>query len=235
MSGLFSKLQINNKKCIAVCGSGGKSTVCFSLAKEALADKKRTAITTTTHIGIPKTESCILHLSENPQELKTLLRSGRLVVSGRIQEGKLCYGGDEQFLQLLDNTDVLLVEADGSKMLPLKYPNATEPVLPKQTDEVLVICGLSAVNRSLETVCHRLTLAREAVHDLGTVADEKTIAKILWSGYGSLNPIFILNQADTDAATASGNRIKQYLTDMGAKAVNVISLKNMGFASERYF
>ncbi|MFQ9395895.1 MAG: hypothetical protein ACLR2E_20080 [Lachnospiraceae bacterium] len=38
----------------------------------------------------------------------------------------------------------MLVEADGSRRLPLKYPNATEPVVPEDTDLILAVTGLSA-------------------------------------------------------------------------------------------
>jgi xanthine dehydrogenase accessory factor len=62
--------------------------------------------------------------------------------------------------------DVVLVEADGSRRMPLKYPAAYEPVLPANTDEIVLCVGLSALGRPAREVCHRLELAEQAFEQL---------------------------------------------------------------------
>ncbi len=40
--------------------------------------------------------------------------------------------------------DLVLVEADGSRRLPVKVPGPNEPVVPKNSDMVLCVLGLSS-------------------------------------------------------------------------------------------
>ena len=55
--------------------------------------------------------------------------------------------------------DDVLIEADGSRQLPLKVPAAHEPVIPDNADRIVVITGLSAIGRPAKEVCHRLPMA----------------------------------------------------------------------------
>ena len=51
-----------------------------------------------------------------------------------------------------------------------------------------------------------------------------------YHGYGYLQPVFFLNQADTDDLSQRGENIKKILTGMGAEKVIVGSLMNDGYA-----
>lgn len=55
--------------------------------------------------------------------------------------------------RLLSQFDVILIEADGAKRLPLKVPSDTEPVLIPQTGLIIACCGADsrwkAVRRQL--------------------------------------------------------------------------------------
>ena len=55
--------------------------------------------------------------------------------------------------------DHVIIEADGTKGLPLKVPNDQEPVIPAFADTVVAVAGLSALGRPLGEVCHRPELA----------------------------------------------------------------------------
>jgi xanthine dehydrogenase accessory factor len=89
--------------------------------------------------------------------------------------------------------DVVLVEADGSRRMPLKYPAAHEPVIPANADEIVLCVGLSALGRPAREVCHRLELAIEALRlrpefadlDLGpdTIITPRHIEALLQEGY----------------------------------------------------
>lgn len=233
---LYELLHIDpSTKCVSICGSGGKSSLCLALAKAAIAAGKKSAVTTTTHIGCRQGEDRRILLSADAKELESILNAKLVPVAGKREGEKLSFGGQEQFEMLLQKTDVLFVEADGSKMLPLKYPNDTEPVIPKGNGEILTVCGLSALNRPLAEVCHRLPLAESAIQDLGEKADEKAIAALLWFGYGKYNPVFVLNQADTERELYAAEKIRSVLEDYGAKRISILSLKNLGLAAERFF
>ena len=84
--------------------------------------------------------------------------------------------------------DVVLVEADGSKRLPLKYPNASEPVIPDNTDEIIVVCGLNAIGQKAKDVCHRLELVKNClgIKD-DTVITPAYVQRLVTEGY--LNPL----------------------------------------------
>lgn len=233
---LLAALNLEKQnRCISVCGSGGKSSLCRALALELAGKDRSTVITTTTHIAFPRFAGAKTFLSNDREELRRLLRTPGILIAGRGEGQKLCFGGDEQLKLLLEEAETVIIEADGSKMLPLKYPNETEPVIPKETDAVIVVCGLSAWGKPLEEVCHRFPLAKAALPELGSAADADAIASILWNGYKRYDPLFILNQADTSALKEAGNEIKQRLKCLGTEQVSIISLKEMGFAEQYYF
>ena len=121
---------------IAVAGAGGKSTLIENLADKYASENKKVCITTTTHIY-------------KNQDRKNIFYRGN-------DEGeKLSYLGDEEFLRISDNFDVILVEADGSKHFPIKIPRENEPVIPKNVNEIFVVMGLQALGRPVGEVCHR--------------------------------------------------------------------------------
>lgn len=76
---------------------------------------------------------------------------------------KIGFPGWETYEKAGAFADLVLVEADGSRRLPLKYPNATEPVVPEDTDLILAVTGLSALGKDPAKFCHRKELAVEAL------------------------------------------------------------------------
>ena len=79
---------------------------------------------------------------------------------------------------------MVLVEADGSKQLPLKYPNASEPVIPEHTDEIIVVCGLNAIGQRAEAVCHRLELVKACLGiENDTIITPEHIRTLVTEGY----------------------------------------------------
>jgi len=79
------------------------------------------------------------------------------------REGKIAALSEAVFRAACAHADVVLVEADGSRQHPLKFPAAHEPVIPEGTDEIVVICGLSAIGKPAKDVCHRLELVKAAI------------------------------------------------------------------------
>jgi xanthine dehydrogenase accessory factor len=79
---------------------------------------------------------------------------------------------------------VVLVEADGSKHMPLKFPSENEPVIPHNTDEIYVVCGLHAIGRKAKDVCHRLELVKNClgIEDDTPITPEH-VHKLVLEGY----------------------------------------------------
>jgi probable selenium-dependent hydroxylase accessory protein YqeC len=51
--------------------------------------------------------------------------------------------------------DVVLVEADGSRMRPFKVPADHEPPVPPQTTLLVPVVGITAVNQPIAAAAHR--------------------------------------------------------------------------------
>lgn len=129
---------------IAFVGGGGKTTLIYELAKELKKYGCRVAVTTTTHMI--------------PREVGVIDTFG--VPTGELKISALpC----NQFDQLCDCYDIILVEADGSKRKPMKAPASHEPVIPKKTNLVVGIEGAAAIGQPLKEVCHRFELAQNVL------------------------------------------------------------------------
>ena len=152
---------------IAVVGSGGKTTLIKKLASRYRSEGKTVLITTTTHMFIEEDTL----LTDDADTIIGVLRETGYAMAGIPEGEKIKSLSQKTYEKVCSFTDVVLVEADGSKRLPLKYPNASEPVIPENTDEIIVVCGLNAIGQKAKDVCHRLELVKAC---LG-IADETMI------------------------------------------------------------
>lgn len=141
----------------SVVGSGGKTTLIHQLAEAYKKEQKKVLITTTTHMAV---EADTLVTDDPALILEALAKNGYAFVGAACEDkGKICALSRETFLQVITAADEVLIEADGSKRLPLKYPNDTEPVIYPETDQVIVVTSLLALGKPAEEVIHRLPLA----------------------------------------------------------------------------
>jgi probable selenium-dependent hydroxylase accessory protein YqeC len=183
-----------------VVGAGGKTSAIFQLAKEFAAKGCRVVITTTTHMfREPGT------LATTAKEAESLLKHQPIVITGRPAEaGKIEALENKDFQTLCGIADIVLVEADGSKHMPLKIPAAYEPVIPGNTDRVIVLAGLHGLGLKLIESCHREELVQKLLQAPPEhIMEEEDITVMLQKGYlekkllpaGFVGAI-LLNQAD---------------------------------------
>ena len=157
----------DNAPCLAFVGAGGKTTAIFRLAKQLTHGKRplapRVWITTTTHLSEEQAAWGNFHVSEPTGRAGldwATLPDGIVVFTGE-KVGERVKSPSPIFLQTLfarakrSNTP-LLIEADGSRLHPVKAPAIHEPVIPAFVDHVFVLAGLSALGQPLEQVVHRL-------------------------------------------------------------------------------
>lgn len=165
---------------IAIAGSGGKTTLLKKLAREYLDQGKTVFVTTTTHMYI---EDDTL-LTDDAEMIIRTLEENRYVMAG-IPEGiKIKALSRETFDAVCARADVVLVEADGSKHMPLKYPNASEPVIPENTDRIIVVWGPHGLGKPAREVCHRLDLVTQSLQiSPDTVITPEHVAKLIRYGY----------------------------------------------------
>lgn len=135
---------------LSVIGSGGKTTLLATLARELPGS---VILCTTTHMlpfpGIP------LLPGDEIQPVREILLRERVVCLGRPDEkGKLTVPA-LLVSQLQTLAPWVLVEADGSKHLPLKAHAPYEPVIPPESQHTILVVGASGFGRPILQVVHR--------------------------------------------------------------------------------
>lgn len=165
---------------IAFVGSGGKTTLLKKMAADFRKEGKTVFVTTTTHMFIePETL-----LTDDPKAIIKELETNGYAMAGIPVGEKIKALSPDTYNRVCAYADVVLVEADGSKHMPLKFPNSTEPVVPKNTDEIIVVCGLRAIGQKAKDVCHRLELVKKCLNmDDDTVITAEHVQKLVTEGY----------------------------------------------------
>ena len=139
----------------ALIGGGGKTTAMYTLARE-LAARGTVICTTTTHILPPEHLRVLSAAGED--ELSAALSAHRCVCVGTPSaEGKLAAPA-LPIGTLAAWADYVLVEADGSRGLPVKAHMAHEPVIPAGTGTAVVLVGASAFGRAAREAVHRMEI-----------------------------------------------------------------------------
>lgn len=132
----------------ALIGGGGKTAMMYALARE-LTERGTVVCTTTTHI-LPPT-----HLPVLERVNRGTLERERCVCAGTpAREGKLA-APVQSMEELAALADYVLVEADGSRGLPVKAHMAHEPVIPPEREQAVVLVGASAFGRPVREAVHR--------------------------------------------------------------------------------
>jgi xanthine dehydrogenase accessory factor len=171
----------------AFVGSGGKTTTIHRRAAAYRAQGLRVFVTTTTHMNIePDTI-----LGDDPAPILRALRENGYAMAGQsATEGKFGTLSKATYLTICAEADVVLVEADGSRQHPLKFPAAHEPVIPDNADEIIIVAGLIALGHPAHEVCHRLELVKACLNiEDDTIITEKHIETLLQEGY--LRPLHL--------------------------------------------
>ena len=164
----------------AFVGAGGKTTLMHDQAAKYRAEGNRVFVTTSTHMYIEQDTV----LSDDPEVILTELYRTGYVMAGIPEGRKIRSLSPENYAKVCAHADVVLVEADGSNGKPIKFPNSTEPVLPDNVEEIVVVCGLQALGKPLIAVAHRPELVKKCL-DAGedTMITLEHIAKLVREGY----------------------------------------------------
>jgi len=165
---------------IAFVGSGGKTTLIHRRAEEMRKRGLKVFVTTSTRMLIEED----MLLTDDAERIIARLHETGYVMAGLPHGEKFGPLPENVYLKVCGRADAVLVEADGSKGLPLKFPAAHEPVIYENTDEIVVVCGLTGVGRRMGEVCHRPELVSACLGiDDDTVIDEGHVMKLLREGY----------------------------------------------------
>ena len=220
--GIWEQLHLNMAahRLVALVGAGGKTSTLFALAREARAAGLTAIVTTTTHIRphprLPLTGET------DGEKLRALVDARGVVLCGRREPtGKLTLAAAVETCRRA--ADVVLVEADGAKMLPLKAPAEHEPAIPPCADAVVAVAGLDGVGQAVEAVCHRPERVRALLGaGEGHLLTPADVAALLAHPQGGRKGVAegmafrcLLNKADTPQRQAWGAEIGEILARQG--------------------
>lgn len=165
---------------IAVVGSGGKTTLIKKLAARYRSQGRTVFVTTTTHMFIEEDTL----LTDDAEVIIRALEERGMVMAGVPERNKIKALSPQTFDAVSATADVVLVEADGSKHMPLKFPNATEPVIPPKVEEIVVVWGPQGLGKPAREVCHRLALVMDCLGiNEDTPITREHVSQLLEEGY----------------------------------------------------
>lgn len=203
----FSKALRVQKGVTAVIGSGGKSTLLRVLAGE-LRSQGTVLLCTTTRMY--PAESVFTLYAPAEAELREALTAFGVVCAGTLAEGGKLAAPKLSMEKLCELADFVLVEADGSKRLPLKAHAPHEPVVPEEADQTICVVGLTGLGRPIREAAHRSTRYAElAETDEDALVTPTLAAKVLQAE--NLADRCLLNQADDAARLVLGRELQSAL------------------------
>lgn len=143
-----------HKEIISVIGAGGKTTLIHRLADEYRKQNKRVLICTTTHM-FRETETDI---SCDAEQIIRKLEQRGICMAGKIDQenhDKIISLPEEILKPAIRYADVTLIEADGSKHFPVKYPGVHEPVIYPDTTKIILVMGLWSLGQPIKKTVFR--------------------------------------------------------------------------------
>ena len=230
------KIDINKKNIISFVGGGGKTSLIYELGRELDRAGKKVIVTTTTRMFMPENN---VVLTGKREDIIRLLNSENMITVGMLdyeknvniqynqlkekntsdnmeedRRKKKIMGLPENVAEtLIDLADYVLVEADGSRRLPLKMPADHEPVILKGSNMVIGVCGIDAIGKTIKETCHRPNLVSEFLEvEEEHIINAGDVARILLSHKGQRKNVnceykVIVNKVDNNELFEIGKNI----------------------------
>ncbi len=190
-----------------IIGSGGKTTLLYTLAEE-LKETGSVIICTSTHIRIPDNYPLV---TGGADEVRAALMDDKVIAAGtRVENNKLT-ASPISFEELKRLADYVLVEADGSKGLPLKAHADYEPVIPDDSNCVITVIGADGFGETVAVACHRPEIWRSITGtDMNDRVTAEDIAKVIMTE--NLGDLVLINKAESDADREMAGKLAEKLS-----------------------
>lgn len=219
---------------VSIVGGGGKTSLLFALASDARRNGSTVLVATTTRIYDPRDERrsldafCLDGAWAAPASLEAGLprpEQAGLTAGGAAAAGFICVAGagvdsgkllavDPVLVDAADGWNLILVEADGARHLPLKAPADHEPVIPASSKVVIAVIGLDCLGKPLDdSIAFRPELvARAAGLAPGGMIEPRHLAALASAESGCFKGtppgalrILVLNKLDTVDRAVAGS------------------------------
>lgn len=207
----------------SVIGGGGKTTLLRSLADELAAEGKTVILATTTHFlpfsGIDTV------VSADEFEVARQLKAQRVICVGTPAHearnaGKLAPSRIAPH-DLASLADFVLVEADGSRHMPVKAHSNREPVIPDGSNLTITVIGASAFGKPVAQTVHRAEIFCEnSGCEQNDVVTPELLARHLAAetSRGAIDPnLIIVNQVEDPEMVEAAHALYDELASMGMK------------------
>lgn len=204
----FAKDLKVEKGVTAVIGSGGKTTLLHTLARE-LSQSGTVILTTSTHMRPSEEFPCLY--SPAAEEIAAFFKEDKSVVcvGSLTDEGKFA-ACDVPFEELESLADYVLVEADGSKMLPLKAHAEYEPAIPANTKRTVCVIGASGLNKPIREAVHRPEIFCRMVN--ASPAEPASPEFVAWLlNYEDFADVYYVNQCDLPGTAEAAKELASLL------------------------
>lgn len=235
-------MNLDTWEVVSVVGGGGKTSAMFTLARELSEMGRRVLVTTTTAIMMPEREQYDVFLSlSNEGDIDKLFESEpgtvTVLVGSFIREDKL-KGIDEELVDKIYERcyfDNIIVEADGSRMKPIKAPREDEPLLPSVTKKLVGVVGLDSLGKPVgEETVHRAEIFKKVTSSReGDAIDAEVISKLilhrdgLFKGGELMERYLLLNKADSEELKSEAREVAKLVEGRNQiKGIIIASLKS---------
>lgn len=234
---LAGVLALERREMVSLVGAGGKTSAVRLLTAELSTGGARVVVATTTAM-FARELAAVGPLVMDADDAVLAARLSEALEGGRVAGAARAPGVDGKVVGLPPATvdglwadglaDYVLVEADGSRGMPLKAFGPHEPQVPGATSTIVLVAGLDAIGRPLtpEYVHRADVLAAGLGLSLGAPVTLRAFVGALreqvWrlrQGWPATRVVALLNKADgRDEETLGGQVAQELLT--GGRAVH---------------
>lgn len=211
---LWSGLRLQRSSRAAFVGAGGKTSSMFACARDY---NGPILVTVTTHLAVEEAALADFAFEvaspDDVDKIFTAPVNGITLIYGVSHKpGRFSGSSGDILRRLKKHVDALnlplLIEADGSRGIPIKAPYEHEPLIPEWVNHVIVVCGLSVIGKpaSEETIYNANAFLKMVKGKSGESISPSHILEVLLNHKGGRKNIadeiqtsVFLNQWDTRA------------------------------------